>query len=145
MNEKYNRITRRDMLKLAGLTGAAVLAAPMINRGRFRLFASSATEYSSKAIDLVTRSTVIDMLCVLTLNFPQQTKWFKDPETFTTADLQPYTESGINVIHPAVGMGGPNAYENALQFFAGWNGFIASNGPTRPQRAPTATPTPKDR
>ncbi len=128
MNEKYNRITRRDMLKRAGLTSAAVLAAPMINRGRSRLFASSATEYSSKAIDLVTRSTVIDMLCVLTLNFPQQTKWFKDPETFTAADLQPYTESGINVIHPAVGMGGPNAYENALQFFAGWNGFIASNG-----------------
>jgi membrane dipeptidase len=68
------------------------------------------------------------MLSVLTLNFPQQTKWFKDPETFTAADLQPYTESGINVIHPAVGMGGPNAYENALQFFAAWNGFIAGNG-----------------
>ena len=126
MNHK--NISRREMLKRAGLTSAAVLAAPMINRGRFRLFANSATEYSSKAVDLIARSTVIDMLCVLTLNFPQQTKWFKDPETFTAADLQPFIESGINVIHPAVGMGGPNAYENALQFFAGWNGFIASNG-----------------
>ena len=128
MTPKNNRITRREMLKRAGLTGAAVLAAPMINRGRFLLFADSATEYSSKAVDLVGRTTVIDMLSVLTLNFPQQTKWFRDPETFTVKDLQPYTESGINVIHPAVGMGGPNAYENALQFFAGWNGFIASNG-----------------
>ena len=128
MNQNNNRITRRDMLKRAALTGAAVLAAPMINRGRFRLFANSPTEYSSKAVDLVGRTTVIDMLSVLTLNFPQQTKWFRDPETFTAADLRPFTESGISVIHPAVGMGGPNAYENALQFFAGWNGFIASNG-----------------
>jgi membrane dipeptidase len=116
------------MLKRAGLSGAALLAGPMINRGRFRLFANSATEYSSKAIDLIGRSTVIDMLSVLTLNFPMQGKWFKDPETFTAAEFQPFIDSKINVIHPAIGMGGPNAYENALQFFAGWNGFIASNG-----------------
>jgi len=100
----------------------------MINRGRFRLFANSFTEYSSKAVDLVGRSKVIDMLSVLTLDFPKQGKWFKDPETFTPSDLQPYTESGINVLHPAIGMGGPNAYESALQFFASWNGFIAGNG-----------------
>ena len=121
-------ISRREMLRRAGLTGAAVLAAPMINRGRFKLFATSETEYSRQAVDLIGRTTVIDMLSVLTLNFPNQTKWFKDPETFTATDLKPYTDSGINVIHPAVGMGGPNAYENALQFFGSWNGFIASNG-----------------
>ena len=123
-----SRIPRREMIKRAGIAGAAVLAAPMINRGRFRLFANSFTEYSSKAVDLVGRSTVIDMLSVLTLDFPKQGKWFKDPETFTPSDLQPYTESGINVLHPAIGMGGPNAYESALQFFASWNGFIAGNG-----------------
>jgi len=128
MTHKNNRISRREMLRRAGLTGAAVLAAPMINRGRFRLFANSTTEYSRQAVDLIGRTTVIDMLSVLTLNFPNQTKWFKDPETFTATDLKPYTDSGINVIHPAVGMGGPNAYENALQFFGSWNGFIASNG-----------------
>jgi hypothetical protein len=41
----------------------------MINRGRFRLFAHSTVEYSSRAIELVGRSTVIDMLSVLTLDF----------------------------------------------------------------------------
>ena len=128
MTQKKNHISRREMLRRAGLTGAALLTAPMINRGRFRLFANSTKEYSRQAIDLIGRATVIDMLSVLTLNFPMQTKWFKDPETFTAADLQPFTDSGINVIHPAIGMGGPNAYENGLQFFAGWNGFIASNG-----------------
>jgi len=103
-----------------------MLAATMFNRGRFRLFADSLTEYSTRAIDLVKRSTVIDMLGVMTLDFGKQAKWFKDPETFTAADLQPYKDSGINVFHPAVGMGGPEAFDRTLQFFASWNAFIAN-------------------
>ena len=121
-------ISRRDMLKRTTVAAAAIAAAPMINRGRFRLFASSTTEYSRQAIDLIGRTTVIDMLNVLTLDFGKQNKWFKDPETFTAADFQPYAESAISVMHPAIGMGGPNAYESALQFFGAWNGFIASTG-----------------
>jgi hypothetical protein len=34
----------------------------MINRGWFQLFAESETKYSARAIDLVQRSTVVDML-----------------------------------------------------------------------------------
>jgi len=120
---KKNFVTRREVIKGAA---AAIVSAPMINRGRFRLFADSLAEYSGKTIDLIGRATVIDMLAVLTLDFNKQTKWFKDPETFTASDFQPYRDSGINVFHPAVGMGGPNAYDNALQFFASWNGFIAN-------------------
>ncbi|HZN01883.1 MAG TPA: membrane dipeptidase, partial [Pyrinomonadaceae bacterium] len=112
--------------KRSGVAAAAIVAAPMINRGRFCLFAASTTEYSRQAIDLVGKTTVIDMLSVLTLDFNKQNKWFKDPEMFTAADFQPYKESGINVFHPAVGMGGPNAYESVLQFFASWNGFLAN-------------------
>ena len=120
---KKNFVTRREVIKGAA---AAIVSAPMINRRRFRLFANSIAEYSGKTIDLIGRATVIDMLAVLTLDFNKQTKWFKDPETFTALDFQPYRDSGINVFHPAVGMGGPNAYDNALQFFASWNGFIAN-------------------
>ncbi len=123
MKNRNHPVSRRDVLKGVG---AAVVAAPMINRGRFRLFAHSSREYSGKAIDLVGRATVIDMLAVLTLDFNKQTKWFKDPDTFTAADFQPYKDSGINVFHPAIGMGGPNAYDSALQFFASWNGFLAN-------------------
>src|SRR6185436_16049914 len=54
-------------------------------------------------------------------------KWMADPESFTLADLQPFKDSGINVIHPAVGLGGPNAYDSALRFFAAWNAFIANH------------------
>ena len=124
MKEKF---TRRGMLKLAAGAGLGVLAAPMVNRGRFQIFGHSTIQYSAKAIDLVNRSTVLDMLCVITLDFAKFDRWMKDPETFTEADLKPFIESGINVIHPAVGMGGFNSYDSVLKFFAAWNGFIASH------------------
>ena len=115
------------MLRRTALAGAGILGAPMINLGRFRIFAGSTTEYSARAIDLVKQSTVIDMLSVLTLDFAKQDKWMANPELFTAADLQPYKDSGINVIHPAIGMGGFNSYESVLKFFASWNGFIADH------------------
>ena len=58
-------LTRRSILKNA----ARALAAPMINRGRFSLFAQTDTEYSARTVDLVRRSTVIDMLGLLTLDY----------------------------------------------------------------------------
>src|SRR2546426_11921562 len=120
-------LTRRELLKSAAGAGLAVLAAPMITRRRYRLFAASPKEYSARAIELVTRSTVIDMLSPFTLNFTKQAKWFANPESFTTADLQPFKDSGINVFHIGVGMGGADAYLEVLKFFATWNGFIADH------------------
>ena len=99
----------------------------MINIGRFQLFANSPAEYSAKAIDLMGQAPVIDMLSVLTLDFPKQDKWMADPDTFTAADFQPFKDSGINIIHPAIGLGGTNAFETALRWFASWNAFIANN------------------
>jgi membrane dipeptidase len=127
MKSQSNQMGRREMLKRTGLATTALLGAPMLNRGRFRLFASSTAEYSAKAIDLIGRSLVIDMLSVLTLDFHKEATWFKDPETFTAADVQPFLDSGINVFHQSVGSGGPEAYLNALQYFAHWNGFIAND------------------
>ncbi|HEX6279536.1 MAG TPA: hypothetical protein VFZ49_05910, partial [Pyrinomonadaceae bacterium] len=125
--EKGKKLTRRELLRSAGVAGAALLAAPMVNRGRFALFAGSTAEYSTRAIDLVKESTVIDMLCVMTLDFAKQDRWMKNPELFTEKDLEPFKESGINVIHPAIGMGGFNSYDSVTRFFALWNGFIASH------------------
>ena len=78
------KLTRREILKSAAGAAVATLTAPMINRGRYRLFASSQKEYSARAIELMNRSTVIDMLSPLTLDFPKQAQWFANPETFTT-------------------------------------------------------------
>src|ERR1041385_3793810 len=105
------KITRRESLKKLALASAGLIAAPMLNRGRCRLFAHSAVEYSSRAIELIGRSTVIDMLSVLTLDFNKQTKWLNDPELFQSSDLQPFIDSGINVFHQSIGLGGPNAYD----------------------------------
>jgi membrane dipeptidase len=118
-------ISRRAMLAQTAVAGAAVIGAPFINRGRFQLFAQSQEKYSARAIGLVQRSTVVDMLCILNMNFAQADKWMANPETFTDKDFQRWRDSGINAIHPAVGLGGTNAYESGLTFFAQWNSFIA--------------------
>ena len=122
-----SRITRRQLLKSAAGASFSLIAPPMINRGRFRMFGPSSKEYSARSVDLVKRSTVIDMLSPFTLDFPKGNKWFARPETFTAADLEPFKESGINVFHIGVGMGGPDAYLEVLKFFAVWNGFIADH------------------
>lgn len=127
MKNNKTVITRREAITRMGLAAAGVLTAPMINRGRYRIFANAPTEYSSRAIDLLARSTVIDMLSVLTLDFARQDKWMADPDTFTAADIQPFKDSGIDIIHPAIGLGGMNAYETALKWFASWNAFIANH------------------
>src|SRR5688572_32343909 len=62
-------LNRRDVLKHGALASAGLLAAPMLNRGRFRIFANSPVEYTSRAVDLVQQSVVIDMLGPFTLDF----------------------------------------------------------------------------
>jgi membrane dipeptidase len=126
MKQQKGHVTRREILKRATLASAGALVAPMVNRGRYRIFAGSPDQYSARAIELVNRSTVIDMLGVLTLDFGKQARWLADPESFKAADLGPYKDSGINVFHVAFGLGGTDAYEIALRYFASWNAFIAN-------------------
>ncbi len=116
--------TRRSFLKAASASSVGLLGAPMINRGHYRLFAHSPTEYSARAIELVGRSLVIDMLSPFKLG---STSWLSNPDSFKPADLQRFRDSGINVFHIAVGMGGPEAYLSTLRFIASWNGFLANH------------------
>jgi membrane dipeptidase len=114
-------ISRRQALASAA---AAVAAAPMLNIGRFRLFAFSNAEYSARCLKLMQESTVVDMLSVLTIDAKWQ-GWATAPETLTDAVFQRYRDSGIHVMHHAFGSGGPNAYDNAVNFFGAVNGLIA--------------------
>jgi membrane dipeptidase len=118
-------LSRRDAIHATLHIAAAVLSAPMINLGRFRLFAYSGAQYSEQAIRLVRESLVVDMLGLLSLNFPLMARWTRNPESFTAADFQKYRDSGINVFHVAVGTGGPNAHESTMRFVSGWNAFLA--------------------
>jgi membrane dipeptidase len=129
MKRNITRINRRELIKQLTITSAAIVAAPMINRSRYRLFANAATEYSMRAIDLMKRATVIDMLSPFLIG-ARGNKWFSDPDSFTAADLQKYKDSGINVFHIAVGTGGREAYLGTLRFVSSWDGFIANHDQT---------------
>jgi membrane dipeptidase len=112
-------MTRREFLCASA---GSILVAPMVNRGRYRLFAQSPRSYSARSIDLVGRATVIDMLSPFSIG---SRPWLRDPPSFTAADLQRFKDSGINVFHIATGVGGADPYLNVLQFIAAWNGFLA--------------------
>jgi len=115
-------ISRRSVLR-----GAVVsLAAPMINVGRFSLFAQSNMAYSARTIDLVRRSTVIDMLGLITLNYRKFSTWGADPGQFQRADFLRLRNSGITALHPAVGYTSGDIYAESLQDITRWNSFITA-------------------
>lgn len=115
-------MNRRKFLKSAA--SSAAVGAAMIHRGRYLLFAGG-PEYSSRAVELVQRSVVIDMLAPLWISPSKTQKMLGNPENFKAEDYAPYKNSGINVFHIAIGTGGPDAYLETLQFLSGYNSLIA--------------------
>jgi membrane dipeptidase len=110
------------------LKGAALaVAAPLIQRGRFCLFAQSETTYSTLTLDLVQRSTVIDMLGLLTLDYSKLCSWEAEPRDFAPHDFEKLRASGITIFHPAVGFTGRDVYASSMRDITGWNKFIASH------------------
>jgi len=128
-----NPISRRRLL--AGTAAAfgtalgATAAAPFVNLGRYRLFASSLQEYTARCVDLVQESLVIDMLGLTTLNSEVRSRWGADFSGLTDADAEQFRESEIDVLHIARGVGGrttEEAYQNVLGFVAAFNSIIAN-------------------
>src|SRR5262245_33889604 len=117
-------ISRRAALKAGAGALGAIIAAPMINIGRFRLFAGSNVEYTARCLTLMQESVVIDGLGPLTID-DRWVAWSQNPETFTEEIFQKYKSSGINVFHHAFGLGGPTAYDQAISYFGMVNALIA--------------------
>jgi membrane dipeptidase len=117
------KIKRRHVLRAA--LKSSVGAAVLLNFGRFRLFAGSETTYSARAVELVRRATVIDMLAPLWISPSKTQKMLGNPDNFKVEDYAPYKESGINVFHIAIGTGGPDAYLETLKFLSGYNTLLA--------------------
>jgi membrane dipeptidase len=111
---------RRGLLKSAI---AAAVSFPMINIGCYRVFADTPRKYSARALELVERALVIDMLAPLKLDFTPAA--FAAPLTEQVEAM--FRQSGITGFHNAIGIGGPEAYEHALGFLAGWQGFVGRN------------------
>src|SRR5260370_17808404 len=87
------RTSRREAVKSIAAAGAGILAAPFLNKGRYLLFAGSPAEYSSRAIQLVGRTTVIDMLSPFAISPSQPIKLFGHPATFTSPYLYQFRTS----------------------------------------------------
>ena len=116
------KMNRRDALRVLGGSGLGVLAAPLLNLGRVRLVAGQ--QYSVRCLTLLQESTVVDMLSPLTISGRWQ-QWARDPESFTEREAERFRSSGISVFHHAFGLGGTNAYDAAVNYFAATNALVA--------------------
>jgi membrane dipeptidase len=112
-------LTRRQALTGAG----AAMIAPYAARGHYQVSPFTHRRYSKRAVDLVRRATVVDMLAPIKIDFGPG--FYAKP--LADKDAAEWRSSGINAIHHAVGLGGPTAREQALSFFAIWGNYVARN------------------
>ena len=112
-------ISRRRFIK--GSAAAAFAAGvPMLNLGRFEAFAATPRKYSARAVKIVERSLVIDMLGVLKIDFTPEA--YALPMSDEVAAM--FRNCGINAFHHSIGTGGPTAVEHTLEFLAAWQGYV---------------------
>lgn len=99
----------------------------MINLGRCRLSAAPSVQVSVRAVDLVGMSTVVDMLGLLTLDWPKLFRWQRTPGAFTESDFRRMESSGIDIFHPAVESAARDPYEGSRRWLQGWNLLLGSS------------------
>lgn len=112
--------SRRRFFKTAV---AAAVAAPFVNLGSYRVFAATPTKYSKRALKVIERTLVIDMLGVLKLDFEPTA--FAGPASEEA--IAQFRSSGITAFHNSIGTGGPLAQTETLEFLAAWQGYIGRN------------------
>lgn len=119
------RVSRR---RVVTTLATAAVAAPFVNIGRYSVFAASSREYSDRVIRLVNESLVMDMLSLFDLKRVLMAEATgDDPFRYTRAELDAIKASGIDVFHPAIGIGGPEVRLDVMSHFAGYTGLVAEN------------------
>jgi membrane dipeptidase len=113
---RNTRLQRRELLS----RGVCLLAGSLLNR-------AYAAGYSSRAVDLVAQSNVIDMLGLLTLNWQLLDRWQSGSQSFGEADFRKLRNSGIDVFHPAVAFESARAYSVTREWFEKWNRLIVQH------------------
>ena len=116
-------LTRRRVLQAAVATSVATFGLPMLNLGRYSAFGANAPRYSARALKIVERSLVIDMLAPLKIDFKPEA--YGNPMSEQTA--ADFRASGITGFHNSIGTGGPGAVEETLAFIAAWQGYAGRN------------------
>jgi membrane dipeptidase len=125
--------SRRDFLRAASASAVSALglslASPFLTLGRHRLFALPGLDYSTRCIELVSGSLVIDMLGLLTLNGETRQRWGPDLDGIADDEIEEFRSSEIDVFHIASGVGGltaQEAYQNVLAFVGQYNSIVAN-------------------
>jgi membrane dipeptidase len=120
MTPKNSRpVTRRRVLQAAAAASVATFGLPMLNLGSYRAFGASAPKYSSRAMKLIERSLVIDMLSPLKLDFTPEA--YSHPISEEAA--AEFRSSGINAFHNAIGTGA----DETLPYITAWQGYAGRN------------------
>jgi membrane dipeptidase len=123
MSINGQQFNRRRLLTSALAAGVVAIGPSLINRGRFRVFAANPQTYSVRAIKIVERSLVIDMLAPLRMDL--EPKAYAEP--LTDLEVEMFRDCGITGFHNSIGLGGPTAHEDALEFLAAWQGLAGRN------------------
>ena len=121
LGDSAKKVTRR---KLTGAiaAGAALTGFPMINVGRYALFAQPFYEYSTRAIDLIGESFVFDLKHALHLHPEILRRWFHEPESFGEKEWQRFRSTGLTGMQTTV-----EWHEDVLLDYAMHNSFIATH------------------
>src|SRR5262245_13011662 len=102
-------MNRRDFMRALGGAFVAAQVRPPVPAA------------STRAIELVNQSIVVDMLHQIVYRVDQAEmlrRWLSQPGAFTEADFEQYRQSGITVISLGRGSG---QYEEALKYVAEFN------------------------
>ncbi|WP_206613443.1 dipeptidase [Parahaliea mediterranea] len=125
-NDTKHTLARRRLLQVGG---TAMIGFPMLNFGSFRVFAQSDTRYSQRAIDLVASTQVFDMLsapysygAMIEASLDEQSGR-SDGFAVPPELMQDVLTSGVDVLHPAVGVSG----DQAMAFIARMNALVAEH------------------
>lgn len=114
------RLPRRQWLRQAA--GAAV-AAPFLFSGEAKALSGPQPTYTPRAVDLMKRSLVIDMLSPL-YNEASPAQY---GSPLSDKDRAAFMASGVSCFHNSTSMEGPTAHRDVLAYIAAWSGFVARN------------------
>jgi membrane dipeptidase len=111
------------MSLLAGMQAAAGPASGLVP---LRRLVGSPTESfaANTAGELIAATTVIDMLGLLTFDWPKLAAWQRQPARFDGREFRRLLDSGVRVFHPAVDLNDANPHLAALACMAGWNRLL---------------------
>ena len=84
-------------------------------------------KYSTRTVDLVRASTVIDMLGLWTLDYRRLAAWQTKDAEFPGREFERLKRSGVTVIHPAVGFTEGDVRGSSWGDITRWNLFLATH------------------